>query len=246
MHDPVLKILDRSLVTALELLVLTYSVYLAGSFLVSRWTNRKVMQGLERRFERDHPNVLPDPEMRGLWQTYLPRWDGLRAGRYSLLWSVGIGCLAFLFLCFSPWPTMKNFATLNNQPPLRVTFLLVDPTDQGFRFEGDVWNQSDDHVPVRASITLLDHAGAHVGGATVQVAPQELGPRDKGQFMILLDPPAQATNFTLHFVGAGDEELAYAQGFPNIPIETTATKPVQHRGRTALSALSKAISGGKH
>lgn len=243
MHDPILEILDRSLVAALALLVLTFCVYLAGSFLASRWTNRNTMQGLERRFESDHPNALPDPEMRNVWQAYLPRWDGLRAGRYGLLWSVGIGCLAFLFLCFSPWPTMKNFATLSNQPPLRVTFLLVDPTDKGFRFEGDVWNQSDDRVPVRASITLLDPAGAHVGGATALVAPQELAPRDKGQFIILLNPPAQATDFTLRFVGSDDEELAYAQGFPNT-LETAATKPVPHRGRTALSALSKAISRG--
>ena len=126
MHDPILEILDRSLVTALELFVLTCCLYVAASFWANRRRNREVMEGLERRFEKDHPGVRPDPQTKRLWQAYLSSWDGLRASRYGLLWSAAVGCLAFLFLCFSPFPTMRNFATLNSaQPPLRVTFLAT-------------------------------------------------------------------------------------------------------------------------
>ncbi len=219
MHDATLEILDKSLVTALELFVLACCVYVAGSFLANYWTNQKVLRGLQSRFEGQHPNERPDRETRNTWQSYLQRWEGLRSASFGLIWSAVVSCLAFLFLCFSPWPTMNNFANLTRQqPPLRVTFLFAEPTDDGFHFEGDVWNQSDRLLPVQASIRLLDEAGANVGGATGPVTPEALSPRDKGQFFISLNaPPAQATSFALHFIDAFGQELTYAKGFPNDP-----------------------------
>ena len=230
MHDPVLEILDNSLVAALGLFVLICCGYLAGSAFATYGANRKVLEGLRSRFQKEHSGCS---RTRKRSRSGNPTCvSGTRFGRprYGALWSLVISCAAFLFLSFSPWPTMKNFANLNNQPPLRVTFLMIDPTDGGFRFEGDVWNQSDQRVPVQASIILLDDTGAHVGGASAQLAPEELAPRDKGQFVISLNAPAQATSFTLHFADAGGQELAYAKGFPNEPEAVYDPKTV-HRLR---------------
>jgi len=208
---------------------------MGGSFLSSRWRNRRLLEGLRGRFLREHPDKLPDFETRNAWRSYLQKWDGIRSGLRAVLWSAGISCLVFLFVCFSPWPSMANFANLSTQPPLRVTFLLVDPSDDGFRFEGDVWNQSEDRFPVRALIILLDENGAQVGAVTGPVAPLELGPRDRGQFAISLDAVPRATNFTLRFLGEGDRQLAYSKGFPETPetimnTERPASKKSGRRG----------------
>ncbi len=220
MSDEILTVLDRALVAALCVFLVGFSVSFAGSFLVLKWRNRKTIQGLQRRFEREKPGQFANAQILQAWRSYLTRWDTIRAGLSAALWSAPFGLVVFVFLCFSPW---TGIVSVSAQPPLRVTFLMVDPTAEGFRFEGDVWNQSEDRVPARASIILLDERGARVGGATGPVAPLELGPRDRGQFVISLGPSPQATHFTLHFLGEGDQELAYSKGFPETP-ETIVNK----------------------
>ncbi len=215
--------MDHGLVTALAAFVLIFGGYIGGSFLATRWRNRRLLEALRARFQRDYPDKVPDFETRNAWRSYRQRWNGIRSGLWAALCSAGLSCLVFLFVCFSPWPSMANFANLSTQAPLRVTFLMVDPSDEGFRFEGDVWNQSEDRLPVRASIILLDETGAQVGGATEPVAPLELGPRGRGQFAISLGALPRATNFTLRFLGKGDQELTYSKGFPETP-ETIVNK----------------------
>lgn len=214
MQDAAIEILDRGLVIALSVFLLVFCAYVSGSFLSVRWRNRKLLERLRGRFLRDSPEKVPDLETRNVWRSYLQKWDGIRSGLWAIVWAAGVSCLVFLFACFSPWPSMKNFANLTTRPPLRVTFLMVDPSEESFRIEGDVWNQSEARLPVRASIILLDETGTQVGAATGSDTPLDLAPRDRGQFTITVAALPRATKFTLCFLGQGDRELAYSSGFP--------------------------------
>ncbi|MFB3903553.1 MAG: hypothetical protein ACE15E_08875 [Acidobacteriota bacterium] len=144
MQDAALEILDHGFVTALGAFVLVFGTYVSGSFLATQRRNRKLLEGPRARLLRDYPKKVPDFETRNAWRSYLQKWDGIRSGLWAAVWSAGVSCLVFLFVCFNPWPSMANFANLSTKPPLRVTFLLVDPSEESFRFEGDVWNQSED------------------------------------------------------------------------------------------------------
>jgi len=215
MQNAALEILDHGLLITLAAFVVMFGIWLGGSFLATRIRNRTLLEALRRRFLRDYPGQLPSLETQTAWAGYLQHWDGIRSAVSAALWSTGVSCLIFLFVCFSPWPSMGNFANMSTQPPLRVTFLMVDPSAESFHFEGDVWNQSPDHLSVRASIILLDEKGAELGAVVGPVAPPDLGPRDRGQFVLTLAALPRASSFTLRFLGEGDQSLAYSKGFPN-------------------------------
>ncbi|RPJ64667.1 MAG: hypothetical protein EHM23_00080 [Acidobacteria bacterium] len=211
MPDEIVAVLDRALVSALWVFLAVLSVLLAGSFLILRQKNRTILKGLQRRFERDKPGESPDRLTAEAWGSYLKRWDPVRAGLGASLWSVSVALAVFLFLGFSPWTGIVGVST---EPPLRVTWLYVEPTPEGFRIEGDVWNQSKEPLSVRASVVLLDASGKELGGATASIEPGQLKPRDEGAIRIAVGTCPGASDFTLRFLGEDGRTLHFAKGFP--------------------------------
>ena len=213
MTDAVVRILDAALVTALWIFLIGCCLYAAGSALATRRKNRRTIQGLQSRFSRSNQGAIEANEAES-WRSYVQEWNWVEAGLKAALWSALAACLAFLFLCFSPWPRMANFATLTDTPPLRVTFLFVEPTSQGFRFQGDVWNQHEAPISARVAIDLLDSAGHPVQTVLAPLEPQSVRAREKAQFHASTPSPTQASDFRLRFLGLSGEELTYAKGFP--------------------------------
>ncbi len=219
MPEVMLKVLDWALTRALEVFLFGFCAYLVASRLACKWRTHRIVRGLTSRFRKQNPGQDVDARMLDAWRSYLEKWDVIRAALHAALWSAGAACLLFLFLCFTPWPEMSNFATVRNQPPLRVTWLLVDPSPEGYRVEGDVWNQSEGTLSVTVAVTLLDDSGAALGSFVAPVAPQELSTREKGDFHLSLGSASRATKFSLKFIGDNGRELEYAKGFPGSPTQ---------------------------
>jgi len=226
MPDEIVAVLDRALVAALWVFLVVLSASLAGSFLVLKQKNRTIVKGLQRRFERDKPGESPDRQTVQAWRSYLKRWDPVRAGLSASLWSVSIASGVFLFLGFSPWTGIVGVST---EPPLRVTWLYVEPTAEGFRVEGDVWNQSKNPLSVRASVVLLDSSGKELGGATAPMEPRQLKPRDEGAIRIAVGAYPGASDFTLRFLSQDGRTLRFAKGFPGTADEQIPR--TDHRAR---------------
>jgi len=135
--------------------------------------------------------------------------------------------MVLAWFCFSPW---TGIGTVSNEPPLRVTWLYVEPTPEGYRVEGDVWNQSEGEVWARAGVILLDASGKQVGGETASIQPAELRPMEKGIFVIWVRSSPGAARFALQFLGDHGEALRYAKGFPEIPSKPGTRRSREQRG----------------
>jgi len=172
----------------------------------------------------EKPDEFADAQILQAWRSYLPRWDAIRAGLRAALWSAPFGLVVFVFLYFSPWTGIVSVST---QPPLRVTWLYVEPTPEGFRIEGDVWNQSKGPLSVRAAVVLLDASGKQVGGGTALIEPQPLRPREQGAILTSVGAYPGATDFALRFFGEDDQALGYAKGFPGTAPEQDIRRSIR-------------------
>ncbi len=223
MPDEIMAVLDHALVVALWVFLLAFFACLLGSFLSLRWRNKKTIRGLQDRFRKEKPGQSVNAETLRAWRSYLARWDRPGAGLRSAFCSAHLACMVLAWFCFSPW---TRIATVSHEPPLRVTWLYVEPTPEGYRVEGDVWNQSEGEVWARAGVILLDASGKQVGGETAAIQPPGLRPMEKGIFEISVRSSPGAARFALQFLGNHGRALRYAKGFPEI-----LSKPGTKRSR---------------
>ena len=68
----------------------------------------------------------------------------MRSTTHSLVLSVVLSVVFFVFVTFTPLPFLENFATAPRLEvtPLRLTALTYERFHEGFSVEGEVWNQT--------------------------------------------------------------------------------------------------------
>jgi hypothetical protein len=216
MNDEKLLILDESIRNSLIVFLVFFAGFLSYTYV--RLHERK--KKLAEHFEALYLSSLeaeqlqePVPER----EHFVPTTNPLQPVFRSLVVSLLVGALSFLFFAFTPLPFLHNFATVGtwHTQPLRLTLLEYERFYEGFSLDGEVWNQAEESIDgLQVIVRIWGTKDDLLDELTLPVLPSSLLPGRAGRFDLRYTEHSPfLAGYEVTFTDAEGNEIPHLEGF---------------------------------
>lgn len=141
----------------------------------------------------------------------------LRSAVQAVIASLVVAAVFFVVISFVPLPSLENFATARTLEvvPLRMTSLVQERTYEGFKLEGEVWNQTKEPIEeVKAVIHIYNADRAVLEEVTAPVQPRPLPAGTAGVFKVEYAKNSPFLyGYEISFVGPKGKMIPHIKGF---------------------------------
>jgi hypothetical protein len=142
----------------------------------------------------------------------------LKAALHALVFSALLAGAFFMIVSFTPLSFFENFASARglDRVPLRLTALIYERSYEGFSLQGEVWNQTDEHMEnLQAEIRVWGREQDLLDRLVVPVEPAVLPAGEVATFNLTYEKNSPFLyGYEVSFLAAdGATAIPYVKGF---------------------------------